>query len=153
MTKTATLPKTTKTTASKAPKAPKASKATKAAASAPTPEAGEAKAAAVAKKADKPLTKAAMIGAIASECKLTKVQVEHVLDEVGLLLADDLVTFGKATLPGVCAFKVKAVAARPERVGKNPLTGVEMTFAAKPASKKVQAKPVKAFAEVVIADS
>lgn len=123
---------------------PKAPKAAPKASPAATPAAGEQPA--------KPRTKTELIGAIAKTCELTRAQVESVLDELTIHLLDDLTTHGKAALPGVCALKVKSTPARLERSGRNPFTGEAMTFAAKPAGKKLTIKPSKAFALAVIED-
>lgn len=50
---------------------------------------------------------------------------------------------GEFTLPGL--FKVAAiqVPATKKRFGKNPFTGVDQWFAAKPASVKVKVRPLK----------
>ena len=50
---------------------------------------------------------------------------------------------GQFTLPGLLKITALAVAAKPKRKGKDPFTGVERVFAAKPASVRVKVRPLK----------
>jgi nucleoid DNA-binding protein len=50
---------------------------------------------------------------------------------------------GSFTLPGIAKFTVISVPAKPKRKGINPFTKEEQWFAAKPASVKVKARPLK----------
>jgi nucleoid DNA-binding protein len=50
---------------------------------------------------------------------------------------------GTFTLPGLLKITSVAVAAKPKRKGKDPFTGEERMFAAKPASVKVKVRPLK----------
>ncbi|MBB3225770.1 nucleoid DNA-binding protein [Luteibacter sp. Sphag1AF] len=50
---------------------------------------------------------------------------------------------GTFTLPGLLKITSVAVAAKPKRKGKDPFTGEERWFAAKPASVKVKVRPLK----------
>lgn len=50
---------------------------------------------------------------------------------------------GQFTLPGLLKITALAVAAKPKRKGKDPFTGVERIFAAKPASVRVKVRPLK----------
>ena len=52
-------------------------------------------------------------------------------------------------LPGFAKFVVVKKPAKPARKGINPFTKLEQTFAAKPASKSVRARPVKAIKDAV----
>ena len=52
-------------------------------------------------------------------------------------------------LHGFAKFVVVKKAARPARKGINPFTKLEQMFAAKPASKAVRARPVKAVKDAV----
>jgi len=58
---------------------------------------------------------------------------------------------GAFVLPGF--FKVTAlkVPAKPKRKGINPFTGLEQTFAAKPASMKIRVRPLKKLKDAVSA--
>ena len=50
---------------------------------------------------------------------------------------------GEFTLPGLLKVTAVKVPAKPKRFGKNPFTGEEQWFAAKPASVKVKVRPLK----------
>jgi nucleoid DNA-binding protein len=52
-------------------------------------------------------------------------------------------------LHGFAKFVVVKKPAKPARTGINPFTKQEQTFAAKPASKSVRARPVKAIKDAV----
>src|SRR5256885_17027782 len=56
---------------------------------------------------------------------------------------------GIFVLPGFAKFIVKKRPARPARKGINPFTKEPTTFAAKPASKTVRARPVKAIKDAI----
>jgi DNA-binding protein HU-beta len=56
---------------------------------------------------------------------------------------------GQFTVPGICKLVVRTRPARPARKGTNPFTGEPMTFKAKPKSKTVRARPVKAIKDSV----
>ena len=53
-------------------------------------------------------------------------------------------------LPGFAKFVVVKKPARPAREGINPFTKEKQKFAAKPASKGVRARPVKAIKDAVV---
>jgi DNA-binding protein HU-beta len=57
---------------------------------------------------------------------------------------------GIFVLPGFAKFVVVKKPARPAREGINPFTKEKQRFAAKPASKGVRARPVKAIKDAVI---
>ncbi len=50
---------------------------------------------------------------------------------------------GQFTLPGLLRIQAQAVAAKPRRQGKDPFTGQERWFEAKPATVRVRARPLK----------
>jgi nucleoid DNA-binding protein len=50
---------------------------------------------------------------------------------------------GTFTLPGLLKVTSQAVPAKKARMGKDPFTGQERMFAAKPASVKIKARPLK----------
>ena len=99
----------------------------------------------------KTLTKSALIQTIteilgeASSRKQVK-QTLEALTEVG---HKELKKNGIFVLPGFAKFVVVKKPARPARQGINPFTKQPMTFAAKPASKAVKARPVKAIKAAV----
>lgn len=50
---------------------------------------------------------------------------------------------GEFTLPGLLKIVAQKVPAKPKRFGKNPFTGLDQWFAAKPASVRVKVRPLK----------
>jgi nucleoid DNA-binding protein len=61
----------------------------------------------------------------------------------------ELKSKGTLQIPGFVKIKVVKKPATKARVGTNPFTGEQMTFKAKPASKAVRVRPVKALKELV----
>jgi len=119
-------------TAAKKPEAP----AKKAA-----PAAKKAAAAPVAKPLKDTFNKSSLLAHLVAQTELDKKAVKTVLDhlENTIVSAVHKKGAGEFTLPGL--FKVSAiqVPATKKRFGKNPFTGQEQWFAAKPASVKVKA--------------
>ena len=99
----------------------------------------------------KSITKTALIQAIADYMgeEVTRKQVKATLEALIAVGHKELKKNGVFTLPGFAKFTVVKKPARPARKGTNPFTGEPMTFAAKPASKTVKAKPVKAAKDAV----
>ena len=99
----------------------------------------------------KPLSKSdilsAVLDAIGEEVSRKHVkQIVETLVEVG---HKELKKNGVFVLPGFAKFVVVKKPARPARKGINPFTKQEQMFAAKPASKAVRARPVKAVKDAV----
>jgi nucleoid DNA-binding protein len=63
--------------------------------------------------------------------------------EAAVLNSIDKRGAGSFTLPGLFKAIVQKVPAKPKRFGKDPFTGEERWFAAKPASVKVKIRPLK----------
>lgn len=57
---------------------------------------------------------------------------------------------GEFTLPGLLKVIAQKVPAKPKRFGKNPFTGQEQWFPAKPASVKVKVRPLKKLKDAVL---
>lgn len=57
---------------------------------------------------------------------------------------------GEFTFPGLLKVTAVKVPARPKRFGKNPFTGAEQWFAAKPASVKVKIRPLKKLKDAAV---
>lgn len=57
---------------------------------------------------------------------------------------------GNFTLPGLFKINAVKVPAKPKRKGKNPFTGEEQVFAAKPASVKVKVRPLKKLKDAAL---
>ena len=97
--------------------------------------------------AKKNLTKSALIQAITDVLgeNSSRKQVKATLEALTEIGHKELKKNGMFVLPGFAKFVVVKKPARPARQGTNPFTKQPMTFAAKPASKAVKARPVKAI--------
>ncbi len=98
------------------------------------------------KAATKAMTKSELIEALseAGGDGVTKQQVKGLLEALEQIGHKQLKKEGIFTLPGFAKFRVVKRAATPAREGINPLTGLATVYKAKPASKAVRARPVKA---------
>ncbi len=96
-------------------------------------------------------TKSEIYAAIAEETGLTKKQVAACFDSLGGCIKKSLSSRGSGifTLPGLCRMTVKKKPATKAREGRNPFTGETITIKAKPASKTVRIRPLKALKEMV----
>lgn len=109
-----------------------------------------AKAAAKKKKVSK-LTKAALINAIADSVEdTTRKQVKAILESLGEIGTKELKKNGEFTVPGFAKFQVRERKARPAREGINPRTGEKVQIPAKPTSKVIKARPIKALKDGVL---
>ncbi|MDE1894896.1 MAG: HU family DNA-binding protein [Pseudomonadota bacterium] len=129
----------TKTTAKKAPaKAAKKAPAVKTAA--PVKPLGEA------------LSKSALIAHIVAHANVEAKAVKAVLAglEAAVLASVHKKGVGQFTLPGLFKINAVKVPAKPKRKGKNPFTGEEQTFAAKPATVKVKVRPLKKLKDAAV---
>ncbi len=99
----------------------------------------------------KTLTKSEILTAV-SDVVGEAVAKKHVKQIVETLVAvghKELKKNGVFVLPGFAKFTVVKKPARPARKGINPFTKQEQVFAAKPASKAVKARAVKAIKDAV----
>ncbi len=95
------------------------------------------------------LSKSELIQKVAEKCsKLTRDEVKQVLDALAEVGQAELRTAG-AFLPGFARFVVVEKPATPAHDGINPFTKAPMRFEAKPASKAIKARPVKAIKDAV----
>jgi nucleoid DNA-binding protein len=101
--------------------------------------------------AKKPLSKSGLLQAIGETLGATasRRQIEEVLDAVIVVGHRELKENGLFVLPGFAKFVVVEKAAQPAREGVNPFTKEKQQFAAKPASKGVRARPVKAIKDAL----
>ena len=99
----------------------------------------------------KVLTKSQIIQAIADahKEKLARKDVARVLESLTSVGYKEIKKTGIFVLPGFAKFVVVKKPATKARPGINPFTKEAITIAAKPASKKVRARPVKAIKDVV----
>jgi nucleoid DNA-binding protein len=106
---------------------------------------------AITPKKSKPLSKSEILHAIAEAVgeEVSRKHVKAVLEHLVAIGHKELKKAGIFVLHGFAKFVVVKKPARPARKGINPFTKQEQTFAAKPASKAVKARPVKAIKDAV----
>jgi nucleoid DNA-binding protein len=111
-----------------------------------------AKKAAAAGGAKKSLSKSGFISAVAEAVgeELSKKQVKQVIEAISAVGYRELKKNGIFTLPGFAKFRVVKKPATKARQGINPFTKQPMTYAAKPASKSVRARPIKAIKDALL---
>jgi DNA-binding protein HU-beta len=99
----------------------------------------------------KTLSKSGLIQAITDSAgeQLNRKQVKTVLESLITVGHRELKKAGIFTLPGFAKFRVVKKPATKARQGINPFTKQPMTFAAKPASKSVRARPIKAIKDAL----
>lgn len=116
----------------------------------------KAKAAPKAAHAVKPIkeamSKSALIAHLAEQASVEAKHVKAVLAafEHTVLGAVQKKGAGHFTLPGLFKINAVHVPAKPKRKGKNPFTGEEQVFAAKPATVKVKVRPLKKLKDAAI---
>jgi DNA-binding protein HU-beta len=100
----------------------------------------------------KPLSKSAILEAVTETVgeEVSRKQVKQVVETLVEVGHQELKKNGIFVLPGFAKFVVVKKPAKPARVGINPFTKEKQKFAAKPASKGVRARPVKAIKDAVI---
>jgi len=92
------------------------------------------------------MSKSALINAIVEGVgEISRKQVKAVLDALVDVGHKELKKSGIFTVPGFAKFRVVKKPATKARQGVNPFTKAPMTFPAKPASKSVRARPIKAI--------
>ena len=91
------------------------------------------------------LSKSALVAQIASHSGVEPKSVKAVLASLEATIVASLHKNGARlfTLPGVLKATAQAVPAKPKRKGRDPFTGEERMFAAKPASVKVKIRALK----------
>ena len=96
-------------------------------------------------------TKSEVFGTIAEDTELTRKQVAAVFESLNGVIKKSLAARGSGmfTMPGLCKMTVKKKPATKARMGKNPFTGEMQMFKAKPASKTVRIRPLKALKEML----
>lgn len=77
--------------------------------------------------------------------EMTRVQVKRVLDALGEVAVEELKKGKTFAIPGLVKLKVAVTRERAERVGRNPLTGGQITIPARPEGKKLKARFAKAL--------
>ena len=102
-------------------------------------------------KKTKPLSKSEILHAVADAMgeAVSKKHVKEIVETLVSVAHRELKKMGTFVLPGFAKFVVVKKPAKPAREGINPFTKQKQTFAAKPASKAVRARPVKAIKDAV----
>jgi nucleoid DNA-binding protein len=102
-------------------------------------------------KKNKPLSKSEIVQAVADAIgeEISRKHVKEVVETLATVGHKELKKNGIFVLPGFAKFVVVKKPARPARDGINPFTKEKQRFAAKPASKAVRARPVKAVKDAV----
>lgn len=96
------------------------------------------------------ISKSALVNAVVEESgEVTRKQVKAILDSLAEIGYRELKKNGIFTLPGFAKFRVVKKPATKAREGTNPFTKQPMTFAAKPASKSVRARPIKSIKDAM----
>lgn len=94
-------------------------------------------------------TKSEIYTILAEHNELTKRQVADVFDTLNAIVAADLKKGTPVNIPGMMKLTVKKKPATKARKGINPFTGEPTVFKAKPASKQVKIRPLKALKDMV----
>ncbi|SOY97785.1 putative Histone-like DNA-binding protein (fragment) [Cupriavidus taiwanensis] len=136
--KTATKPAAKKPAATKAPVKAAAKKATPAKKAAPA-------AAPVARPLKDTFNKSSLVAHLVAQTELEAKTVKTVLAHLENTIVGALNKkgAGEFTLPGLLKVTAQQVPAKKKRFGKDPFTGEERWFPAKPASVKVKVRPLK----------
>lgn len=147
-------------TAKKSVPTPAAKKTMKAAAPAKAPAKKAAAAKTVAAKAAPALLKPIKTafnktGLLAHVAELAAVELKAVKAVLGALEATILASIhkkglGEFTLPGLLKISAQQVPAKKKRLGKDPFTGQERMFAAKPASTKIKTRALKKLKDAAL---
>ena len=102
-------------------------------------------------KKNKPLSKSAILQAVSDGVgeEVSRKHVKQIVETLVSVGHKELKKNGIFVLHGFAKFVVVKKPARPAREGINPFTKEKQKFAAKPASKAVRARPVKAIKDAV----
>src|SRR5829696_10183560 len=103
------------------------------------------------KTSNKPLSKSGLLQAVTETVgeEVSRKNVKLVVETLVAVGHKELKKTGVFVLPGFAKFVVVKKPARPAREGINPFTKEKQKFAAKPASKGIRARPVKAIKDAV----
>lgn len=96
-------------------------------------------------------TKQKLLQFLSKKTGLTKKNVNSVLKEILSAIRESMRENGpeKFTLPGIFKITTKNIPAQEEKIGINPFTKEQMTFKAKPATKKIKIKALKDLKDLV----
>ena len=101
--------------------------------------------------AGKKLTKSQFVAEVAEKSGLSKKDAGAVLEAMNTVVIEQLGKKGpgEVIIPGLLKLNKVEKPAVPERQGVNPFTKEPTTFKAKPASRSVRARPVKALKDSI----
>ena len=104
------------------------------------------------KLSNKPMSKSAVLEAVTNAIgeDISRKHVKMIVETLVVVGHRELKKNGVFVLPGFAKFVVIKKPARPAREGINPFTKEMQKFAAKPASKGVRARPVKAVKDAIL---
>ena len=144
--------KKTPAPAKKATKAAAPAKTAKKAAPAKAAKAAPAKAPAALKPLKTAFNKSSLAAHVAEQSGVDAKSVKAVLAalEGAMLMSVNKKGLGSFTLPGLLKVVVQNVPAKKKRMGKDPFTGVERMFAAKPASVKIKTRALKKLKDAAL---
>ncbi len=96
-------------------------------------------------------TKSQVFGELAERSDLSRKQVASMFDGLADMIKKDLSKRGPGTfsVPGLMKIKVVRKPSTKARKGRNPFTGEETTFKAKPARNVVKVRPLMALKKMV----
>jgi nucleoid DNA-binding protein len=96
--------------------------------------------------------KSSLTAHIATQAAVEPKTVKAVLAalETSILMSVNKKGLGEFTLPGLLKVTVQNVPAKKKRMGKDPFTGVERMFAAKPASVKIKTRALKKLKDAAL---
>ncbi len=95
------------------------------------------------------MNKSQLIQAISEEADVSKSEAKGFVEAFERVVVSSVQAGEPVTITGFCKFARKDIAARPRRKGRNPFTGEEQWFDARPASKGVRVTALKAFKDAV----
>jgi DNA-binding protein HU-beta len=93
----------------------------------------------------KGLTKTELCSMLAEKTELKSADLKRVFEALYDIVAAELKKNHTVTIPDLCKIKIHIKEATPARKGRNPATGQEMMFKAKPRRRVVKVKPIKAL--------
>lgn len=99
-----------------------------------------------------PMTKTALLTEIATNTGLSKKDVQNVFEEISVAIERHVKkkSVGEFTLPGLMKIVVQNKPAVKAKKGRNPFTGEEMMFKAKPARNVIKVRPLKKLKDMAI---
>ena len=95
------------------------------------------------------MNKSQFVQAVSHEVSVSQKEAKSFVEAFERVVVSNVQAGETVTLTGFCKFARKDIAARPRRKGRNPFTGEEQWFKARPASKGVRITALKAFKDTV----